>query len=285
MEKRKVELVVLSDIHLGTYGCHAKELVQYLKSIDPKILILNGDIIDIWQFRKRYFPMNHLKVLKEILKVASRGNKVYYITGNHDEFLRKFTDLELDHFSLLNKLVLDLNGEKAWFFHGDVFDASIHSAKFLAKLGGWGYDLLIVINRFTNWILEKLGREKYSLSKRIKQSVKKAISFISDFEETAIELAISNSFDYVVCGHIHHAQIREIDRNGKKCTYLNSGDWVESLSSLEWHENKWSLYSHTASFLMEEEEEEDDSMKDLEKLASFINPFIKSEILSNIETT
>jgi len=163
LKKRKVDLVVISDVHLGTYGCHAKELLAYLSSIKPKTLILNGDIIDIWQFRKSYFPATHLNVIKKIISMSSNGTRVYYITGNHDEFLRKFTDLNLGNISLVDKLVLELNKKKAWIFHGDVFDASITHAKWLAKLGGWGYDLLILINRFINWVLARFNKEPYSL--------------------------------------------------------------------------------------------------------------------------
>ena len=279
MERRKLDLVVISDVHLGTYGCHAKELVRYLKSIDPKVLILNGDIIDIWQFRKRYFPKSHLKVLKEILKIATKGNKVYYLTGNHDEFLRKFSDLELDNFCLLDKLVLNLGEKKAWFFHGDVFDASIQNAKWLAKLGGWGYDLLILLNRFINWILEKMGREKYSLSKKIKKSVKKAVSFIGDFEETAIELAISNQYDYVLCGHIHQPQIREATTAKGSCVYLNSGDWIENLTSLEWNRGDWTLFHYLENKKsLEEILDEDDSVEEVENMVSFV------KLVSGLET-
>ena len=166
MARRKLEVAVLSDLHLGTYGCQAKEIVAYLKSIDPEILILNGDIIDIWQFSKRYWPKAHMQVLREVMKHVARGSEVYYLTGNHDELLRKFSDFHLANFHLLDKLVLELDGERAWFFHGDVFDASMKHAKWLAKLGAMGYDLLIVINSLINWVLVKMGREKFSLSKR-----------------------------------------------------------------------------------------------------------------------
>ena len=168
--KRKVEIAVISDVHLGTFGCHAKQLLTYLNSIEPKKLILNGDIIDIWQFKKRYFPKSHLSVIKKIMDFAANGTEVIYITGNHDEMLRKFTDTEIGNISIVNKVVLDLDGKKAWFFHGDVFDISIQNAKWLAKLGGWGYDLLILMNSVVNWGLEKLGKERYSLSKRIKNT-------------------------------------------------------------------------------------------------------------------
>ena len=182
VKKRKVDLVVISDVHLGTFGCHAKELLLYLNSIKPKKLILNGDIVDIWQFRKRYFPKSHLEVIKKIIDLSARGTEVTYITGNHDDLLRKFTDVEMGRISLVDKLVLELDGKKAWFFHGDVFDASIQNARWLAKLGGWGYDMLILINRFVNWCLTRMHREKFSLSKKIKNGVKKAVKHIQDFE-------------------------------------------------------------------------------------------------------
>ncbi|RXG28399.1 UDP-2,3-diacylglucosamine diphosphatase [Leeuwenhoekiella marinoflava] len=242
--KRKVELVILSDVHLGTYGAHAKELVNYLQSIKPKTLVLNGDIIDIWQFRKRYFPKSHLQVIKKIISLAAKGTKVYYITGNHDEKLRKFSPVELGNISVIDKLVLNLDGKKAWIFHGDVFDASIQHTKWIAKLGGWGYDFLIVLNSFINWCLVSLGRPKYSLSKKIKNSVKKAISFITDFEETAAELAIENKFDYVICGHIHQPQMRKVENANGSCLYLNSGDWIENLTALEYHKKTWSLMEY-----------------------------------------
>jgi UDP-2,3-diacylglucosamine pyrophosphatase LpxH len=254
LKKRKVEVVVISDVHLGTYGCHARELLDYLSSVKPKILVLNGDIIDIWQFRKSYFPASHLKVIKKIISLSSKGTKIYYLTGNHDEFLRKFTDLHLGNLSLLNKLVLDLDGKKAWVFHGDVFDASINHAKWLAKLGGWGYDILILINRFLNWILAKFNKEPYSLSKKIKDNVKSAVKFITNFENVCTELAIENQYDYVICGHIHEPKISLVENEKGKTTYLNSGDWIENLTALEYNNKKWKLYKHNPndSFLKDE---------------------------------
>ncbi len=241
VKKRKVDLVVISDVHLGTFGCHAKELLLYLDSIKPKKLILNGDIVDIWQFRKRYFPKSHLEVIKKIIDLSAKGTEVFYITGNHDDLLRKFTDVKMGKISLLDKLVLELDGKKAWFFHGDVFDVSIQNAKWLAKLGGWGYDILILINRFVNWCLIKMNREKFSLSKKIKNSVKKAVKHIQDFEKVASDLAIENNYKYVICGHIHQPQmVRKVNKFGT-CLYLNSGDWIENLTSLEYHKGKWSL--------------------------------------------
>ncbi|HLV62433.1 UDP-2,3-diacylglucosamine diphosphatase [Galbibacter sp.] len=242
MRKRKLEVVVISDVHLGTFGCHAGELLSYLNSISPKKLILNGDIIDIWHFRKRYFPKSHLQVIKKIIDLSTKGTEVYYITGNHDEMLRKFSDISMGNIHILNKLILNLDGKKAWIFHGDVFDVSIQHTKWIAKLGGWGYDFLILFNRIINWALIRMGKEKYSLSKKIKNGVKKAIKYIDDFESVAADLAIENGYKYVVCGHIHQPQmLRKVNKNGA-CLYLNSGDWIENLTSLEYHHKRWNLY-------------------------------------------
>jgi len=258
MEKRSVELVLISDVHLGTFGCRAKELYRYLKSIRPETLVLNGDIIDIWQFRKRYFPKSHLKVIKQIFSLAAKGTKIYYLTGNHDEMLRKFTDMELGNIKLLDKLVLPVGNKKVWIFHGDIFDASIQNAKWLAKLGGWGYDLLIMFNSLSNWFLERLGRERYSFSKAIKNSVKKAVTYINSFEKTAAELAIENGYHYVACGHIHQPQMRQVSTEQGSCIYLNSGDWIENLTALEFHEDKWSLFQYQDEHFTKLVDEEDD---------------------------
>ena len=254
LKKRKVEVAVISDVHLGTYGCHAKELLDYLSSIKPKILVLNGDIIDIWQFRKSYFPSKHLEVIKKIISMSTKGTKVYYITGNHDEFLRKFTDLHMGNISLIDKLVLELDHKRAWIFHGDVFDASITQAKWLAKLGGWGYDMLILINRFINWVLARFNKEPYSLSKKIKNNVKSAVKFITNFENVCVELAIEKGYDYVICGHIHEPKIEFMENENGETFYLNSGDWVENLTALEYNNKKWKLYKHDRNLSSDENE-------------------------------
>ncbi|MFT5964352.1 MAG: UDP-2,3-diacylglucosamine pyrophosphatase LpxH [Flavobacterium sp.] len=244
MKKRKIELVVISDVHLGTYGSHATELNRYLCSIKPKVLVLNGDIIDIWQFRKSYFPKTHLKVIQKIISLATKGTKVYYITGNHDEMLRKFSEMNMGNFALVDKLVLELDDKKAWIFHGDVFDASVQHAKWIAKMGGLGYDYLIMANRFVNWCLKKIGKEPYSFSKKIKASVKKAVKHISDFEETATAIAIEKKYDYVICGHIHEPKITKKETKNGSTLYLNSGDWVENLTALEYNKKRWKLHRY-----------------------------------------
>ncbi|MFC6269281.1 UDP-2,3-diacylglucosamine diphosphatase [Frigoriflavimonas asaccharolytica] len=257
--KRNVDIVVISDVHLGTYGCKAYELLRYLNSIQPKTLILNGDIIDIWQFKKSYFPQSHLKVIKKILSFATKDTEVYYITGNHDEMFRKFTDFELGSLKVCDKLCLSLDENKVWIFHGDVFDASVHHSKWIAKLGGKGYDLLIIINNIVNWFLLKMRKEKYSFSKKIKDNVKKAVKFIGDFELTASELAIDNKYDFVICGHIHQPQMRKVTTNNGSCMYLNSGDWVENLTALEYNDHKWDLFYYSEN----EKELKEDISEDL----------------------
>jgi UDP-2,3-diacylglucosamine pyrophosphatase LpxH len=245
MERRPVDVVVMSDLHLGTYGCHAKEIVNYLKSIQPQILVLNGDIIDIWQFSKRYFPVAHMQVLKEIMHLLSKGTRVIYITGNHDESLRRYSDMNMGNFQLTDKLVMEINGKMTWIFHGDVFDATTKGgAKLLAKLGGHGYDLLILINSCINRCLKLMGKEKMSFSKKVKNSVKKAVAWIGDFEQTAAELAIEKRYDYVICGHIHQPQKREVVTRNGRVIYMNSGDWIENLTSLEYHNNEWEVYHY-----------------------------------------
>jgi len=241
MLKKELDIAVISDVHLGTYGCHAAELCQYLKSIQPKWLVINGDFIDGWQFSKRYFPESHTQVLRQILKMMASGVKVVYITGNHDEMLRKYSGFKLGNFLLDDKLLLEIDGKKMWFFHGDVFDISMRHGVWLTKLGGFGYDLLILLNRFVNRLLENLGREKYSFSKKIKGSVKAALKFINDFEQTVAEIAIENGYDYVVCGHIHEPVIKEFSNRKGSVTYLNSGDWVENLTALELANGEWSV--------------------------------------------
>ena len=242
--KRPVDIVVLSDVHLGTYGCHAEELLSYLKSIKPKVLILNGDIVDIWQFRKYYFPKEHIEVINRIMKMSLSETKVYYLIGNHDDTLRRFMPYSAGNIHLRDKLILQFEGKKYWFFHGDIFDVSIKYSRFLAKLGGQGYDLLIRFNRLVNNLRHRLSMPRISIASNVKRGVKKAVKFIRDFEETAIDLAIKQKYDYVVCGHIHKPEIREAVTAQGKVTYMNSGDWVENLTSLELVNGKWQIYRY-----------------------------------------
>ncbi len=274
MTKRPVEILILSDIHLGTYGCHAKELLQYLKSVKPGMIILNGDIIDIWQFSKKYFPESHMKVLRKILKFVSSDTPVYYLTGNHDELLRKFADFEMGSLQLKNKLLLNIDGKQAWIFHGDVFDVTMQYSKWLAKLGAIGYDSLIHLNTLINWFLHKMGKEKMSLSKKIKNSVKNAVKFINDFENTAADIAIEKGYDYVICGHIHHPEIKNIKTEKGEVIYMNSGDWIENLSALEYNNGEWSVFDFRKQFVASDEEEEEQDLKEMLDVAKLYQSFV-----------
>ena len=245
-KKRKVSLVVISDTHLGSIGAGAEELYRYLKSIDPKTVILNGDIVDVWQFSKRYWDKYHTKVLKQLLEFISNGVQVYYVAGNHDEALRRFVNFELAGFKIVNKVILNLDGKKAWFFHGDVFDIAMKHSRWLTRIGGYSYDLLIGLNALVNKILCHIGKEKLSFSKTIKNRVKAAVSFIGAFEQTVADIAIHNNYDYVVCGHIHQPCIKDFSSEKGKTTYLNSGDWIENMTALEYHKKHWSHNEYKA---------------------------------------
>ncbi len=244
MAKREVDIVVLSDIHLGTYGCHATELLRYLKSIKPKAVILNGDIIDVWQFSKRYWPSTHMMVVKHIISLAAKDVPVYFIPGNHDEMLRRFNGFTLGSLKIVNKLSLKIDNKRVWVFHGDVFDVVMQNSKWLARLGAIGYDSLILINRFVNYVSQKMGRGKLSFSKKVKNTVKGAVKFINDFESTVCGIAAENNYDYVICGHIHHPEIKPTTTPHGNVIYMNSGDWIENLTAIEYHESKWSIYNY-----------------------------------------
>ena len=249
--KRNVELVVISDLHLGTPGCQAVELLKYLKSIKPKTLVLNGDIIDIWQIKKRYFPKSHLKVVKHLLGLASERCTDYYITGNHDEMFRRFSGMKIGRLKILNDLKLELDGQTVWIFHGDVFDVVMQYSKWLSKLGAIGYDGLVALNTFINWILRELDIKvkPVSFSKKIKESVKGAVKFVNAFETTVSSAAIRKGADTVICGHIHKPEIRSVQVGDQSVNYMNSGDWIENLSALEYNEGKWRLFNYREDFI------------------------------------
>jgi len=242
--KKVLDICVLSDLHLGTYGCRAEELLDYLKQIEPARLILNGDIIDAWQFKKKYFPASHWEVIERILEMANTGTIVYYLTGNHDDILRRFDSLDLGNIRLRHQLELRIKNKTYWFFHGDVFDASVLISPFLASLGGKGYDWLIRVNAFINRLRVRMGYPKISFAHRVKRSVKHAVKFVNDFEKQAIRMGIRKGVDVVVCGHIHQPQIEKIENEEGTIMYMNSGDWIENMTSLEYTASKWKLYRY-----------------------------------------
>jgi UDP-2,3-diacylglucosamine pyrophosphatase LpxH len=172
--------------------------------------------------------------------MSVNGTKVYYITGNHDDTLRRFSNLTFDNFHLRDDLVWQKNGKKFWFFHGDIFDNTIVQARWLAKIGGRSYDTLIRFNKFVNLIFKLIGKERVAFSKIVKMKVKEAVKFIGDFEEKAINIAHEKGYDFVICGHIHTPQYR----TEKNVTYINSGDWVENLTALEFNHGAWRIYHY-----------------------------------------
>ena len=245
MQKRFVDVVVVSDLHLGTYACRAKEFVTYLKSVSPRLLILNGDIIDGWQFSKHYFPTVHMAVIQEIFHLLSNGTRVIYITGNHDEILRRYSDIHLGNFQLTDKIVIEINGKMTWVFHGDVFDHTTRGqAKLWTKLGSNGYASLLAFNSFINRLMKLMGKKKLSLSKNIMEQFHKRMINIDAFETMIAELAIEKNYDNVICGHIHQPQKRAITTDKGTVTYLNSGDWVEHLTALEYRDDDWHIYQY-----------------------------------------
>ncbi|MFW6268224.1 MAG: UDP-2,3-diacylglucosamine diphosphatase [Marinilabiliaceae bacterium] len=241
VKKRKIQAAVISDLHLGTYGCKAMQVLDYLQGIDPEILVLNGDIIDGWQFSRSYFPSSHLKVVRHILKLMENGTRVVYVSGNHDEFARRFSDMEIGNFSFVNKLLLEIDGTKSWIFHGDVFDVFMHHSKWLARLGADGYGALTLFNKVVNRVLAVFGQKRLSISKSIKGRVRSSGKTISRFEQTVADLAIKKGYDYAICGHIHSPEDKMIQTDKGRVRYLNCGDWVENLTALEFKNGKWQL--------------------------------------------
>ena len=242
--KRNLDILVISDLHLGTYGSEADEVLAYLDSIDADKIVINGDFIDIMLFNKRFWPSSHMKVIKYFLDLISEGKEIYYVTGNHDELIRKFVNFKIQNFKIVNQIVLDTPEGKVWMFHGDVFDFSIQTA-WLTKLAGFLYDYMIIFNSWVNKkIMRPLGRKRLNFSKIIKANVKTAVQYFANFERNAAEIAEKNGYKYVVCGHIHTPKIESFEINGKEIIYMNSGDWLESLSSLEYVNNEWSIYMH-----------------------------------------
>lgn len=242
--KKFLDVCVLSDIHLGTYGCRAEELLAYLHQIEPVRLILNGDIIDAWQFRKKYFPSTHWEIIERILQLANKGTIVYYLTGNHDSMLRRFHTLDLGNIRLRHQLELRIQNKTYWFFHGDIFDASVFISPVLASLGGKGYDWLIRLNTWINNWRVYFGLPRVSFAHRVKRSVKHALRFISDFEKQAVRKAIRKGVDAVVCGHIHQPCIKKMELDEGTVIYMNSGDWLENMTALELVGGQWNLYQH-----------------------------------------
>jgi UDP-2,3-diacylglucosamine pyrophosphatase LpxH len=225
--------VFISDTHLGTAGCNAELLLDFLKSVDCETLYLVGDIIDGWQLRKGwYWPPRHNDVVRCVLKMAKHGTRVIYVPGNHDEAFRSYVGLNLGGIELIPRAIhITADGRRLLVLHGDEFDGIMMYAKWLAFLGDRAYTLLLKTNRVLNWVRRKRGLPYWSLSSHLKKRVKNAVQFISRFEDVVAHAAHEEGADGVVCGHIHSAEIRQIG----DVTYYNDGDWVESCTALIEH--------------------------------------------------
>jgi len=244
--KKVLDICVISDLHLGTHGCRAEELLDYLKHIEPSRLILNGDIVDGWHLQKGgkgKWKKEHTDFFKIIMKMMENHNtKVVYVRGNHDDFLDNIAPFSFANISIVKDYLHERNGRKYYVVHGDVFDHITTKMRWLAQLGDIGYTFLLWVNRFYNYYRMKRGLEYFSLSQSIKAKVKSAVSYISNYETELVDLARNRGVDGIICGHIHQPADKMIDN----IHYLNSGDWVETMSALLEHEDgSWEVYMHS----------------------------------------
>jgi UDP-2,3-diacylglucosamine pyrophosphatase LpxH len=240
MEPFNYKTIVISDVHLGTTDSKVKELVRFLKKSTCEKLILNGDIIDGWQLRKSgKWKKKHTRFFRIVLKMIEKQNtEVIYTRGNHDDFLNNVVPFSIGKLSIVKDYVYTSQGKKFWVVHGDIFDSVTTNMRWIAMLGDVGYTFLLWLNKVYNYWRLKQGKPYYSLSKEIKAKVKSAVSYISDFQNQLVKLAQSKHFDGIICGHIHQPAIKNYDG----ILYLNSGDWVESLSALvEDYEGNWKI--------------------------------------------
>ncbi len=228
-----VRTVWISDLHLGTPGCQALALLDFLRTTDCQTLYLVGDIIDGWQLRRSwYWPQSHNDVVQKILRKARKGTRVVFVPGNHDEFARRYVQHNFGGVDVVQDCVhVTADGRRLWITHGDLFDGVIQCAKWLAYLGDAAYEFTLKVNRAFNSLRARLGLPYWSLSRYLKLKVKRAVSYVSDFETAVAREARRRGVQGVVCGHIHHAEIREIEG----VLYCNDGDWVESLTALVEH--------------------------------------------------
>ena len=231
--KQHYRSVWISDLHLGTPGCQAVALLGFLKHVDSENLFLVGDIIDGWQLRRSwYWPQAHNDVVQKLLRKARKGTRVVFIPGNHDEFARRYLGHDFGGIEVAEDWMHETaDGRRLWIVHGDLFDGVIQCAKWLAHVGDSLYELTLRLNRHLNSLRARVGLPYWSLSKYLKFKVKRAVNFIGDYEVAVAREARRRGAHGVVCGHIHHAELREIDG----ITYANDGDWVESLTALVEH--------------------------------------------------
>jgi UDP-2,3-diacylglucosamine pyrophosphatase LpxH len=229
----RVRTVWISDLHLGTPGCQAAALLDFLRTTECQTLYLVGDIIDGWQLRRSwYWPQAHNDVVQKILRKARKGTRVVFVPGNHDEFARRYVSHNFGGVDVLEECIhVTADGRRLWITHGDLFDGVVQCARWLAHAGDLAYEFTLKVNRWFNRARARLGLPYWSLSRYLKHKVKRAVSYINDFEIAVAREARRRGAHGVVCGHIHHAEIREIDG----VLYCNDGDWVESLTALVEH--------------------------------------------------
>jgi UDP-2,3-diacylglucosamine pyrophosphatase LpxH len=232
-ERRRYRTVWISDVHLGTRGCNAEMLIDFLDDVDSDRMYLVGDIIDAWALKKRfYWPETHNDIVWRILKRAHRGTEIVYIPGNHDEMFRQFAGLSFGGVKVMRQAIHDTaHGRRLLVLHGDEFDAITMSHRWLAHLGDAAYEMMMGLNRWLNAVRRTFGLPYWSLSKYAKQKVKNAVSFISKFEEIVAHEAGARGIDGVIAGHIHKAEMRAIEG----VQYYNDGDWVEGCTALVEH--------------------------------------------------
>jgi len=245
---RKIDILVLSDLHLGTNQCRAKRLLKYLKSVKPQMLILNGDIIDIWLFNLKKWPKIHTKILVYFFNLLVEDIPIYYLPGNHDDYLKQFSGFKFHNFEIRNELTLNLNGSYTWFMHGDKNDKSITGKRRkIAIKAGKAFDKLVGLNRAINEWENFLGKkEAFNFSKTLKDKTKTAIKKDNDFEQQYINEAALNGVDDLICGHMHRPGIHLLCdmKTKKEVRYLNSGDWTENCTALEYIDGEWKLYQY-----------------------------------------
>lgn len=241
--RREVDIAVISDVHLGTPACRAEDLLAYLKSIRPGKLVLNGDIIDMQQFDRRYWPDTHTKVVRRILKFAANGVPVFYVTGNHEHALRRFSNAGFDfgQLHLVDRLEWTIDGVRTLIIHGDHCDERMGAHRLLARFGSWAYDRIERIGNLVNNLRSGLGWRPVSLTKSIKHRFSKATAWIDRFEEMCAETAVKGGYEAIITGHIHQPAIRHISVGEERPLYLNSGDWVENGTALEYAHGQWQL--------------------------------------------
>ena len=258
VERRRYRTIWISDVHLGTRGCNAEMLIDFLDRTDSETMYLVGDIIDGWRLKKKfYWPAEHNDIVWRVLKRAKRGTRIIYIPGNHDEMFRQFTGLNFGGIEIRRAAFHDTaDGRRLMVLHGDEFDAVMLSQRWLAFVGDWAYHAVMRLNVVVNTVRKALGKPYWSLSKAAKHKVKNAVEFIGQYEEVVARAAGERGVDGVVCGHIHTAEFRRFEHEGRSVEYWNDGDWVEGCNALVEHFDGRMEILHWADIVADRERDE-----------------------------